>query len=82
LTGARVGWAIEPRKPHAGGADTMTRVAGNTEPTAIAKVVGPPAVEEPTHARKLHAREPGDPGSWPWRGAMVRGGKPEGGSHR
>src|SRR5437763_17025245 len=60
--GVRVGWAIEPRnwllsrcrRPH------NRRKA--TPLAAFSRAVGGPrGVQEPVHARNLHAREPGDP---------------------
>jgi len=61
LTGARAGWAIEPRNQVPG---CRRRYLGRkaTSLAALARAAGGPrAVEEPVHARNLHAREPGGP---------------------
>ena len=81
LTGAPVGWAIEPRKPLFGGADTVVKVAGNTATTVLARSSWALRGRRP-HARRetLWART-GRPRSWPRRGAGVRSGKPKGVSH-
>ena len=62
LTGVRVGRAIEPRKgPHPGCRRRQDRRKATPPPAPARAVGGPRAVEEPVHARNLHAREPGDP---------------------
>ena len=63
LTGARAGGAIEPRKSCSG----CRRCSHERKATSAAApsraAAGPRAVEEPMHARNLHAREPGGPAS-------------------
>jgi hypothetical protein len=62
LTGARAGWAIEPRNQGVRGADAVKQVGRQHRWRRYARVVrGPRAVGEPVHVRNLHAREPGDP---------------------
>ena len=62
LTGARVGRAIEPRNQRFRGADAVEMSGRQHCRQRYARVAGGPrAVEEPVHARNLHAREPGDP---------------------
>ena len=62
LTGARAGWAIEPRNQGVRGADAVKQVGRQHHWRRYARVVrGPRAVGEPVHVRNLHAREPGDP---------------------
>ena len=62
LTGVRAGWAIEPRNQRFVGADVVV-VGGRQHrwPRYSRAASGPRAVEEPVHARNLHAREPGGP---------------------
>jgi hypothetical protein len=61
LTGARAGWAIEPRN-EAFGVPTLYKRRKATPLAALSRVVcGPRAVRDPWHVRNLHAREPGDP---------------------
>src|SRR6266540_2676977 len=61
-TGARAGRAIEPRNYWFRGADTVLMVGRRHRGRRYARAVSEPrAVEEPVHARNLHAREPGDP---------------------
>ena len=44
------------------GVPTFSRKRKATSPVALSRAAGEPrAVEEPGHARKLYAREPGDP---------------------
>src|SRR5882757_9888303 len=62
LTGARAGWAIEPRNQRVRGADAVIRAGRQHRWWRYARVAsGPRAVREPVHVRNLHAREPGDP---------------------
>ena len=62
LAGARAGRAIEPRNSVIRGAHAVSRAEGNIDIGAMREsVVGPRAVGEPWHVRKLHAREPGGP---------------------
>jgi len=62
LTGVRAGWAIEPRNHGDRGADAVITSGRQYRRWRYARAVcGPRAVEEPVHARSLHAREPGDP---------------------
>jgi hypothetical protein len=62
LTGARAGWAIEPRDQGVRGADAVKQVGRQHRWWRYTRVVrGPRAVGEPVHVRNLHAREPGDP---------------------
>jgi hypothetical protein len=62
LTGARAGWAIEPRNQRDRGADAVPRVGRQHRWRRYARVArGPRAVREPVHVRNLHAREPGGP---------------------
>jgi len=62
FTGARAGRAIEPRNQLDRGADAVTQGGRPCRRQRYSRVVGGPrAVEEPVHARNLHAREPGDP---------------------
>jgi hypothetical protein len=62
LTGARAGWAIEPRNQGVRGADAVKQAGRQYRWWRYARVAGGPrAVGEPVHVRNLHAREPGDP---------------------
>jgi hypothetical protein len=62
LTGARAGWAIEPRNQRDRGADAVEQAGRQYRWWRYARVArGPRAVREPVHVRNLHAREPGDP---------------------
>src|SRR3712207_4633621 len=62
LTGVRAGWAIEPRNRSCPGCRRCANERKATPRAALARAVrGPRAVEEPGHARNLHAREPGGP---------------------
>jgi hypothetical protein len=62
LTGVRVGWAIEPRNNGFRGADVVEMSGRPHRRQRYSRAAGGPrAVEEPVHARNLHAREPGDP---------------------
>ena len=62
LTGVRAGWAIEPRNKSFWGADAVPASGRQHLRQRYARaVVGPRAVREPGHVRKLPAREPGDP---------------------
>jgi hypothetical protein len=62
LTGARAGWAIEPRNQGDRGADVVNYIGRQHCRQRYRELpVGPGAVEEPVHVRNLHAREPGDP---------------------
>jgi len=62
LTGVRAGWAIEPRNQADRGADVVNQCGRPHRWRRYARAIsGPRAVEEPVHARSLHAREPGDP---------------------
>jgi len=62
LTGVRAGRAIEPRNQGDRGADAVAKRGRQHRCRRYARAVGGPrAVEEPTHVRNLHAREPGDP---------------------
>src|SRR5665213_1712988 len=62
LTGARAGWAIEPRNQAIRGADVVF-IGGRPHRWQRYRElpVGPRAVEDPVHAWNLHARDPGDP---------------------
>lgn len=62
LTGVRAGWAIEPRNIFFWGADAVP-VGGrqHLRQRDARAVVGPCAVRELGHVRKLPAREPGGP---------------------
>jgi|SRR5215472_2448744 len=53
--------AIEPRNSEIRGADAVGKAEGNTLRGASASRKGPRGVRDPSHARNLHAREPGDP---------------------
>ncbi len=62
LTGVRAGWAIEPRNQGVRGADAVKQAGRQHRWRRYTRAVsGPRAVEEPVHARNLHAREPGGP---------------------
>jgi RNA-directed DNA polymerase len=62
LTGEKAGWAIEPRNGAYFREPTLSRNAeGNRMGVANARPLSPCAVEDPRHAWKLYAREPGDP---------------------
>jgi hypothetical protein len=62
LTGARAGWAIEPRNQGDRGADAVKQGGRQHRWRRYARVArGPRAVGEPVHVRNLHAREPGGP---------------------
>src|SRR6266496_2638639 len=62
LTGVQAGWAIEPRNGAYFREPTQSSNAeGNRMGVANARRPSPCAVEDPRHARKLNAREPGDP---------------------
>jgi hypothetical protein len=62
LTGVRAGRAIEPRNGAYFRGPTWSRNAeGNRMGVDSARRPSPCAVEDPGHAWKLHAREPGDP---------------------
>jgi hypothetical protein len=70
LTGVRAGWVVNREKadPPSGGhsgVPTHIRVCGKATPTPslTRDVAGPRAVEDPTHVRKHHARESGEPAS-------------------
>src|SRR5712692_1150223 len=75
LTGVRVGRVLS-RENIVPGAHAVVSAEGNTNQPAMSRVGGPGVVEDPEHARKHSAREPGDPVTAP--GRMVtrgRGGK-------
>src|SRR2546427_7077857 len=75
LTGERAGWAIEPRNgAHFRGPTLSSNAEGNTMGVDNARLSSPCAVKDPRHARKLYAREPGDPSS----ARGVRNSGPEG----
>ncbi len=62
LTGARAGWAIEPRNQWFRGADAVEMSGRQYRRRRYTRAVGGPrAGEEPVHVLNLHAREPGDP---------------------
>src|SRR5450759_5803535 len=62
LTGVRVGRAIEPRNQCERGADVVVQGGRQHRWWRYTRAArGPRAVREPGHARKLHAREPGEP---------------------
>ena len=62
LTGVRAGWAIEPRNPWSRGADVVPKGGRQHRRRRYRESSSDPArSREPGHARKLHAREPGDP---------------------
>src|SRR2546430_835480 len=62
LTGVRAGRAIEPRNSEVRGADALGIGGRQHRPWRYARAAAEPrAVEEPEHARNLHAREPGGP---------------------
>ncbi len=60
LTGVRVG-RVTSRENTVPGAHAVVSVEGNTDQPAMARDGGPGVVEDPEHARKHFAREPGDP---------------------
>jgi hypothetical protein len=62
LTGVRAGQPLS-REIKEFGVPTLSKYAeGHAGGSVIRKLpLGPRAVEEPVHARSLHAREPGDP---------------------
>ena len=61
LTGVRAGWAIEPRNQRNRGADVVNLGGRQHHRRRSTRAVwGPRAVDEPTHVRNFHAREPGD----------------------
>jgi hypothetical protein len=60
--GVRVGWAIEPRNWLQSRCRRPRNWRKATLLAAFSRAVGGPrGVQEPVHARSLHAREPGDP---------------------
>ena len=59
--GVRAGRDIEPRKKFAQGADALVAAEGNRSGGAIASRLPTLRGPRPWHARKLFAREPGDP---------------------
>ena len=68
LTGVRAGWVVnrENADPPSGGhsgVPTHIRGCGKATPAAslTRDATGPRAVEDPTHVRKHHARESGEP---------------------
>jgi hypothetical protein len=62
LTVVRAGWAIEPRNGVSSGCRRRHDERKARSPATLSRAVGGPrGVEEPVHARNLHAREPGDP---------------------
>jgi len=62
LTGESAGWAIEPRNHGNRGADAVSMSGRQHRWQRYARAdSGSRAVQEPWHARKLHAREPGGP---------------------
>ena len=62
LTGVQAGWAMEPRNgAHFRGPTLSSKAEGKTMGVDMARRPSPCAVEDPGHAWKLHAREPGDP---------------------
>ena len=79
--GVRAGRAIEPRKCVAQGADAVVPAEGNRSAGATASRSTTLRGQRPRHARKLIAREPGDPTNGHGDdGAAVRPGNPEGAS--
>jgi hypothetical protein len=76
LTGERAGRVLSRESCRVPGAQAVQKVEGNTNHPVTARGGGSGAVEDPSHARKHLAREPGDPVTAP--GRMVpwgRGGK-------
>jgi hypothetical protein len=65
LTGERVGRVLSRERTKVPGAQAVHKVEGNTNRPAMARGGGSGAVEDPLHARKHLAREPGDPASAP-----------------
>lgn len=62
LTGVQAGRAIEPRNgAYFRGPTLSSNAEGNRMGVDIARRPSPCAVEDPGHAWKLNAREPGDP---------------------
>ena len=76
LTGERVGWVLSRERMIVSGAEAVMKVEGKTVRPGLARGGGPGVVEDPKHARKHLAREPGDPAFAPERnGVWGRGGK-------
>jgi hypothetical protein len=85
LTGARAGWAIEPRKCVHFRAPTLSACFGRQYSHRRCQSrddAGPGAVGDPEHARKHLAREPGGPAPVCRWVAADRKGKPKGDSLR
>ena len=61
LTGVRVGRVLSRENTNVPGAHAVVSAEGNTNHPAMARDGGPGVVEDPEHARKHSAREPGDP---------------------
>jgi hypothetical protein len=62
LTGVRAGGLLSREMKARFGVPTLSYWWKAIPPVALSRAAGGPrAVEEPGHARKLHAREPGDP---------------------
>jgi len=57
LTGARAGWAIEPRKVNVRDAEALLKRPRPHQVARHARAAGSRGVEDPTHARKHLARE-------------------------
>jgi hypothetical protein len=71
LTGVRAGQVLSRERGSSLGCRRRQRVRKATQGTSLWQEVSwPCVVGDPVHARKLHAREPGDPmtvpGRWPW----------------
>ena len=67
LTGVRAGRVLSRESLNAPGAHAVQEAEGNTNHPAMARDGGPGVVEDPAHARKHLAREPGDPVTAPGR---------------
>ena len=61
LTGVRAGRVLSRENINVPGAHAVVSAEGNTNHPAMARDGGPGVVEDPEHARKHLAREPGDP---------------------
>lgn len=76
LTGERVGRVLSREMKIVSGAEAVIEVEGKTVRPGLARGGGPGEVEDPRHARKHLAREPGGPVLAPeMNGVWGRGGK-------
>jgi hypothetical protein len=83
LTGVRVGRVLSRENTEIPGAHAFELAEGNINRPAMARDGEPGVVEDPEHARKHLAREPGDPVIAPGRmGTRGRGGKSKDAIHR